>query len=31
MEGLAGGIAVVILFLIVPILELLIDRIFKKK
>jgi hypothetical protein len=31
MEGLAGGIALMILFFIVTILEVLIDRIFKNK
>jgi hypothetical protein len=31
MEGLAGGIALIILFIIMPILEFLIYRIFKNK
>lgn len=31
MEGLAGGIALIIMFLIMPILELLAEVIFKKK
>jgi hypothetical protein len=31
MGGLGGGIALIILFFIMPILEFLIDRIFKNK
>jgi hypothetical protein len=31
MGGLGGGIALIILFIIMPILEFLIDRIFKNK
>jgi hypothetical protein len=31
MEGLGGGIALIILFLIIPMLEFLIDKIFKNK
>jgi len=31
MGGLGGGIALIILFIIMPMLEFLIDRIFKNK
>ena len=31
MRGLGGGIALIIFFIMMPILEVLIDRIFKKK